>query len=524
MAQNDLTVKIGADDKELTQAMGRAKQGLEAVNKTAQSAGTIMSSLGSEVGRLSPAFGGVVNAANGAISSFMAFGPAGAVVAALSAGAGLVIGYFTSISEESKKRSKEVADSYLNSARMAAEALSALYAIGAGAEDTAIRKLEKEIEIRRRNLKADEDKLIKVGMALGGKTSGSQLEAAAGVKVADVSAERANIAQLEMALQAKKDTAFWGDYLKRVDEKIKGLLETQNKLIAAGAKGRQDATKAAQDQAKLLESLPDDTNNAMGLVFQQLVEMDDKRRSRDMAGWYNMQQLKHEAANRETASMLERIELERQGYIKIREERLRGEKAVADAVSDSTGAMVGTFTSTMADATLSAISTYGQFQGAVLAGDRERVALMKRDQDLFWISMAAGIAEKLSGEAIGQGTILMMRGAGEVALGNVPGGLAAIGIGGALVGLGVGGTFAGAIGSGYVSSTQQMRDAKARGGAGGGVTTSAPSISGPGTTGTTETTIINYYFGGPVFGNEDDAARVVSLMNDRGNRLRGARG
>jgi len=34
-------------------------------------------------------------------------------------------------------------------------------------------------------------------------------------------------------------------------------------------------------------------------------------------------------------------------------------------------------------------------------------------------------------------------------------------------------------------------------------------------------TVINYYFGGPVFGNQDDAARAVASMNDRGRRLEG---
>ncbi len=128
----------------------------------------------------------------------------------------------------------------------------------------------------------------------------------------------------------------------------------------------------------------------------------------------------------------------------------------------------------------------------------------------------AALAEELSTRAIGEGTVIAAKGAAALALGQ-PGGAAALGIGAGLVAAGLAGTFGASALSGYISGTAGARETSR-------AETRAPTTSvgaGRTTREGPETTVVQYFFGGPVFGQPDDAARAVAAMNDRGRELEG---
>jgi hypothetical protein len=87
--------------------------------------------------------------------------------------------------------------------------------------------------------------------------------------------------------------------------------------------------------------------------------------------------------------------------------------------------------------------------------------------------------------------------------------------GAALIGLGAGGTIGASFGAGAINGMQRAEDNKRRDRERAQSQARTSSDNGARSSGPATTTIV-YNFGGPVFGNADDAARAVYAMNQRG--------
>jgi hypothetical protein len=147
-------------------------------------------------------------------------------------------------------------------------------------------------------------------------------------------------------------------------------------------------------------------------------------------------------------------------------------------------------------------------------GDDEAVADLEEQRLQAEETVAARVLERLSMEAMGTGAKLFAEGIAAAAMGN-PGGFVAAGIGAALFTAGASGTIASGSMLARAGAAAETREYNRRD------DPDPPGAAGPGRQVTGGATVVNYYFGGPVFGNRDDAARAVRDLNKRGAALGG---
>jgi hypothetical protein len=509
-----IRIPVSVDDKDAIQGLNRLK---ERVSKV----GSAVSGMGFALGSASTKMGGLVAEAGNLVGALSAFGLAGGAVAAAAAGVAFLYNKIKSesdaISESNKVREKTEKDSWAAAKKGAEDAEEALRNYGKTSYQIEVAKIKvqrEEILESRRAMREEESKLERSMRLID-----EAIDRGIGSPGAQIARRNAVLSQLEETramimgnIEAENNTYRKFDALGKLAA-----------VAFADAKRKEDAKQAKADAVA-----PRDSGFGLGAVLKQ---EEDRERMASEVNKRLAEQLRKgvdegKKADKERAQEEFELRLSFAEKFAAEEERLRKQR------EDSEKAMI----SDAADFAISAARMSGDFALSELVardainirlaearkrGDVDAVRELEEERKVADETMWARIAERLSAEAIGTGTMLAMKyGAEFVGSGftNV-GAAAAAGMGVALAAAGAGGTLwsggvqaksaAAAETRAYNRSQQDQQDTTPRGSVGAG----RAQTGGP--------TVINYYFGGPVFGNADDAARAVAAMNARGARLEG---
>jgi len=349
-------------------------------------------------------------------------------------------------------------------------------------------------------------------LAAGGGTPGEvEIERLAIKRMAALRlGQRAKAHALKVEIQEWKQHVVEADYHRKNAQEILAIAEAELKLASGAAKAPATGKAGGDVDTWFDKEIADAKKAAAAEEAAWSLEFSE---SMVEAEWKLEEEIinKRRDAEREYWDERERLSNEEHGRMtEIGQTSVYWAEQAQGVLQDSM--------SIMSSAAHEQGAIWGEMIAANERGDKERYAELKKQEADHWSGVAISIGEALSQRAIGEGVILIGKGAGEAALGNA-GGIAAMIIGGTMVSAGIAGTIGtGALG-GYISGSRSAGPDTDD-----SPTTRAPTTNiGPGTTGGDQQTIVNYYFGGPVFGNQDDAARAVSSMNERGRRLDGLR-
>jgi len=497
MANDRIQVKITADDKQFTSTMQR-------VQKSAKGAQSGMSALGGALSGIGPLMGGVGSQAGAAGSAlanlasvFITLGPAGVAVGGLVAGLALAYSEFVKQREATKaakdelkaltreldgfkydggqfgKFAKELDDAQLRATKLRKElaALQRERVAPGSAFDDATRKAAKggllptmpspDLKTREEVLK--EESKVKADLLVM-TIEGAQWATKDNKAIADRNA----LAKKGAAEQAKADKEK-ADRARKFREERKKEEHEYRLWVEANERGYED-----------------DTRKAAEAEFAWKVEFSENLA---VAEWELEKGISDER-EAEHQRVMARLDEEKAMRDKMVAEEQQASRERTEAITD---------------------------EAITLAVFSAQTLLDQRASDAEKFEAMVGY---FSAMAINTGSIMAIEGAGMLAAGQLQGG-GKLAAGLALLGLGAGG----------MAGAESVSAAVFGGGSSDGpdtgstaATTRAPTTNiGPGTTGGDQQTIVNYYFGGPVFGNQDDAARAVSSMNERGRRLDGLR-
>lgn len=451
MANDQISVRITADDKQFQSAMQRVQATAKSSREKISVMGSSVASVGTQFGALSGKVGGTIAGLSNFVGVIGQGGAVGLALTALSVGIGVVVKKYTDMKEASRKAGHAAIDS----ARAQVKAQEALF-----------------------------ESWRKEGMSEGEQMIN---------KLAKERIDAINRGQNVRAAALLEEIHSW----KRHEEEAKWHRENAKEMLAIAAAELELAKK---------EKKATGVEDPWALDF----EAGGAERAADAAIAAREQQIKEEeeAAALKWQMEFEALEERNRAEAQAHDDRMREIQLEADARREALKAEQ--------EAELqrhTAAAEYWAGQGVAAAQFASQ--LIMDDRATNEEKVKAGL-EYLSQMAIGEGAIMAIKGAGMM-VASPAAGAPYLAAGLALMGLGMGG-MAGAAGiAGAIAGTPSTA------GTGEASTTRAPTTSiGPGTaTRSSEPTIINYYFGGPVFGNEDDAARAVTHMNERGRRLEG---
>jgi len=496
MSNDRIQVKITADDKQFTNTMQRVQKSAKGGRESISLLGTSVSGLGFAMGGTASQAGQLVTAGANMAGMFAIGGPVGLAIAA---GTLLLVkfaGEFTKTSEAAEKARKE---STASAAAWAKE----------------IANMRRELDLF--GTKGRSRKVV--GYSLNIQE--------ARVEIANLDGEIQRKQRLYDESKARYDvSALAVDIKKLKDERAEKLGEidhlrtriTHEKTMAAkdaeaDARGAAARAKAKEEKAKEkkptgVADVADPWGGLEGAFSEEAINRyyaDRKQLAQDEQDANAIKwQTEFEALD-ESNKLKE--EAHKQRMLEIREENdLKAEEVKAAAAAEKQRQAIA-----------------AEYWAAQAVNSTLFFAQLLIDNEASDEAKLRSGIEYLSQMAIGEGSIMAIKGAAML-FALDPKGLPYLGGGLALMALGAGG-MAGAEGAASMvgGALGVSRDSSGPD-TGGSATTRAPTTNiGPGTTGGDQQTIVNYYFGGPVFGNQDDAARAVSSMNERGRRLDGLR-
>jgi hypothetical protein len=504
-----IRIPVSVDDKDAVRGLNQLK---ERVSKV----GSAVSGMGFALGSASTKMGGLVQQAGNIVGTLAAFGPAGAVAAAAFTVIGLAASKLSAAYEEQKKAAEAAEKALRDGMTKAQGELNKAMdehrklLIGEKAlREEKIRDQISEAKFQFEQARAEERSV----RLLKGTMSNEAIQAGLRRAMRQDEYEAARISfenyQTEIRLseearQAKEDAAEAEANLAKVER------EMEAEARERATRRKKDATdqkKLAEDTANLILDIyggaPKMT--APDAAVSPMAESQRRFKESQLADLAEVEQTRINL-------LMETFEKQKQMQREINDLALVGVDGFKRAIGE-------VYDFAMSEA-LSRADIEIRLAEAKKRGDKDRIEELEEQRLQSEETMVARIAERLSSEAIGTGSILVAEGLAKGAMGN-PGGFVAAGIGAGLVAAGIAGT----IGSGVAMSTagaaaETRAFNRAQRDDVGGEATPRGSV-GAGRAQTGGPTVINYYFGGGIYGSPDDVARAAIVLVDRGRRLEG---
>jgi hypothetical protein len=508
---NRAEVVLTANTRQFEQQMGRARSATNAIGST-------VSRTSIALGPLARGFGQVTNAVGSLAGALATGGVLGGAIAAVSIGIVGLIAHF-------KKAREEIRDSVRSFAIDSGPGLETLTnrVKGLQRELQLLGKTGRELQLAgsaideakvRRSIQISESELESFDKRRKQRIERMEAETKrAQLGMADKASFsiRGLFGKDEISVEVAKENEARKTIIKSLDEQRKKLAEYSKEQealtsLAAGeaqiaAQRRKEEEADARRKERDAERRRKERENEK--AYLDLIKDLDKA----IADQEEQRRRAQERAARDADRERQKAEEERQRQLQheqmLAQQRRQNIENFAIMMTQATAMTIGRELQQR-------IALDEEIRRARKAGNWELVKQLEAQERSLLVAVLASTMEMLSQVAIAEGAIMLIKGIGSKDYGRAAAGTA-------LIGLGIGGMAGSAAIAARFGGGAVQVEAPTGGNA---VALASPTmidsgarVAGP------QQTVINYYFGGPVFGSYDSASRAVASMNKRGQYL-----